>query len=219
MADLKPAYLITGSDRPKVARALRRLRYRVGDDATELLTAHEATGEDVVAACNAMGLFATERRLVIVEDVEVWKAAESKPVVDYLADPSGATVLALVATELKADSKLAKAVADAGEVLAYNIPKRGSRNDVPGWVTKQFAAHGVKVDTATSRTLVGLVGDDLQELGADTVEANQALGFEAGSRFTEATGLILVETPRFCWASRRSWRLMIPSRLTSVLKL
>jgi len=189
MADLKPAYLITGSDRPKVARALRRLRYRVGDDATELLTAHEATGEDVVAACNAMGLFATERRLVIVEDVEVWKAAESKPVVDYLADPSGATVLALVATELKADSKLAKAVADAGEVLAYNIPKRGSRNDVPGWVTKQFAAHGVKVDTATSRTLVGLVGDDLQELGA---EVEKLVTWAAGEPITERDVLALV---------------------------
>ena len=204
MAELEPAYLITGSDRPKVGRALRRLRERVGDDATELLTAHEATGDDVVAACNAMGLFATERRLVVVEDVDAWKAPEAKPVVDYLADPSDSTVLALVATELKADSKLAKAVADAGEVLAFNIPKRGSRDDVPGWVVKQFAAHGAKVDTATCRTLVGLVGDDLRELGA---EVEKLVTWAGGEPITERDVLALVaaraETPPF--ALTDSW--------------
>ena len=58
MAELLSVYLITGTDRPKVTRALRRLRDRVGEDATEHLSAHEASGEDVVAACNALGLFA-----------------------------------------------------------------------------------------------------------------------------------------------------------------
>ncbi len=32
--ELKPVYLLTGSDRPKIVRALRRLRDRIGDDAT-----------------------------------------------------------------------------------------------------------------------------------------------------------------------------------------
>ena len=67
MAELLSAYLITGTDRPKVTRALRRLRDRVGEDATEQLSAHEASGEDVAAACNALGLFTVERRLVVVE--------------------------------------------------------------------------------------------------------------------------------------------------------
>src|SRR5437763_12119299 len=64
VAELAAVYLITGTDRPKVGRALRRLRARIGDDATEILSAHEAGGEDVVASCNALGLFAVERRLV-----------------------------------------------------------------------------------------------------------------------------------------------------------
>jgi DNA polymerase-3 subunit delta len=167
MAELKPAYLITGSDRPKVTRAVRRLRDRIGDDATELLTAVEVSGDDVVAACNAMGLFAVERRLVVVEDVDAWKAAQVEPVVAYLADPAAETVLALVGADVKQDSKLAKAVVKAGEVLAYELPKRGSKADVPGWVVKQFAATGVKVDHATARALVDLVGDDLDELGTE----------------------------------------------------
>jgi hypothetical protein len=42
--DLKPAYLIAGSDRPKVDRTLARLRARFDADATELLDAADTTG-------------------------------------------------------------------------------------------------------------------------------------------------------------------------------
>ena len=52
-SELKPVYLLYGSDRPKIARAVRRLRERMGDDATEHLTARESSGVDAVAACNA----------------------------------------------------------------------------------------------------------------------------------------------------------------------
>src|SRR5438046_3872070 len=64
-AELKPVYLITGADRPKIQRALRRLRSRIGEEAVELLSADDASGADAVAACNSMGLLG-EQRLVIV---------------------------------------------------------------------------------------------------------------------------------------------------------
>ena len=66
MADeLKPAYLLAGTDRPKIDRALERLRRRFSLDAFEILNAEEASGEDVVAACNALALFAGEGRLIL----------------------------------------------------------------------------------------------------------------------------------------------------------
>ena len=37
VTDLKPLYLLTGSDRPKIVRALRRLKDRVGEDSIETL--------------------------------------------------------------------------------------------------------------------------------------------------------------------------------------
>ena len=43
--ELKPVYLLTGTDRPKIARALHRLRDRIGADATEQLSAITASGE------------------------------------------------------------------------------------------------------------------------------------------------------------------------------
>jgi DNA polymerase III subunit delta len=162
-ADLKAAYLLTGSDRPKIDRALRRLRERFGEDSVERLSAREATGEDAVAACNAMGLFATAGRLVLVGEVERWKAADAKAIADYLASPAPETVLALVGEEVKKDAPLAKACAKAGDVLVYEVPKR----DLPRWVGEQFARHGVKAGAEACRALVELAGDNLQELATE----------------------------------------------------
>jgi DNA polymerase-3 subunit delta len=163
VAELAPVYLITGTDRPKVARALRRLRDRVGDEATEVLSAHEASGDDVVAACNALGLFAVERRLVVVDGVDRWKAADLKPVQEYLQRPAPTTVLALIGDEVKTDSVLAKAVAKAGDVLVYDVPKK----KLPEWVGEQFARLGATADRDACRALVELVGENLDELATE----------------------------------------------------
>jgi DNA polymerase-3 subunit delta len=161
--ELRPVYLLTGSDRPKITRAVHRLRDRVGADATEHLSARETTGADAVAACNALGLFVGEGRLVIVEEAERWKAADVKDVAAYLLSPAPATVLALVGEEIKADSALAKAVAKAGQVLAYDVAKR----KLPEWVAEQFARLGGKADADACRALVDIVGDDLDELATE----------------------------------------------------
>ena len=160
--ELKPAYLLTGSDRPKISRALHRLRERIGDDATEHLNARDASAEDVIASCNAMGLFGGER-LVIVEEAERWKAADVKEIAGYLAAPAPATVLALVGAEIKKDSTLAKAVAKSGQVLEFDVPKR----KLPEWVAEQFGRYGAKADADACRALVEIVGDDLDELATE----------------------------------------------------
>src|ERR1700751_2248548 len=136
--ELKPVYLLTGTDRPKIAVALQRLRGRIGEEATEQLHAVEASGEDAVAACNALGLFGGEERLVVVDGVETWKAADVKELESYLAAPAPTTVLALVGDGLKRDSTLAKAVAKAGDLLVYDVPKK----QLPEWVAEQFARLG-----------------------------------------------------------------------------
>lgn len=162
-SELKPVYLIKGGDRPKIQRALRRLRDRIGEDAVELLSASAVSGEEAVAACNSLGLLGGSGRLVVVEEVERWKAADTKSITAYLASPAPDTVLALVAGDLKKDSALAKACAKAGDVLVYDVPKRR----VPEWVTKQFANRGVTVDPDAVRLLVEVVGEDPQELASE----------------------------------------------------
>jgi len=162
-AELKAVYLLTGSDRPKIERAINRLRERFGDDSVERLSARDAGGDDAVAACNALGLFASGGRLVLVDEVERWKAADAKSVADYLAAPTPGTVLALVGDGLKKDSPLAKACAKGGEVLVYDVSKR----DLPKWVAGQFGRHGVRATADACRALVELAGDDLHELASE----------------------------------------------------
>jgi DNA polymerase-3 subunit delta len=155
------------------------LRERIGDESTEHLNAREAAGADVVAACNALGLFLGEGRLVVVDEVERWKAADVKDLSAYLAAPAPATVLALVGGELKADSPLAKAVAKAGQVLTYDVPKR----KLPEWVGEQFARAGAKADGEACRALIDIVGDDLDELAS---EVEKLATWAGGEQITAA---------------------------------
>ena len=198
VAELAAAYLMTGTDRPKVTRALRRLRERVGEAATEILSAQDATGEDVAAACNAMGLFTVERRLVVVEDVERWKAADLKALSAYLKGPAPTTVLALVGDDVKRDSALAKAVAKAGEILVYDLPKRGRKADLPRWVEAQLKERGVLIDHEAARAVVDLVGENPHELAS---EIDKLATWANGERIGEREVLELVparaETPPF----------------------
>jgi DNA polymerase-3 subunit delta len=192
--ELKPVYLITGADRPKIQRALRRLRDRIGEDATELLTAHEASGDDAVAACNSLGLLGGGGRLVIVEDVDRWKAADTKSIAAYLASPAPDTVLALVASELKKDSALAKACAKVGDLLVYDVPKRRMAD----WVAKQFGERGVSVDAEAARLLIEVVGEDPEELASEVDKiATWSGGEPVGTREIELLAAGCAEVPGY----------------------
>jgi DNA polymerase-3 subunit delta len=173
-AELKPVYLLSGSDRPKIEQALRRLRSRVGESAVEALSAAEASGGDAVAACNAPGLFTIEARVVVVHDVERWKAADVKAVAVYLADPAPATVLALVGVGLKKDSALSKACAKTGELLLFDVPK----SKLPAWVAQRFRALGVTADRDACRLLAETVGDNVTELETEIVKLATWAGTE-----------------------------------------
>ena len=193
-SELKPVYLITGGDRPKIQRALRRLRDRIGEEATELLSAAEASGDDAVAACNSLGLLGGDGRLVIVEDVDRWKAVDTKAIAAYLASPAPGTVLALVAAEIKKDASLAKACAKAGDVLVYDIPKRR----LSEWVTKQFADRGVSVDAEAARLLIEVVGDDPEELASEVDKISTWSGGDPiGTREIELLAAGSAEVPGY----------------------
>jgi DNA polymerase-3 subunit delta len=161
--DLKPVYLIGGGDRPKVDRAVARLRDRFAPDAVEVHAASETTGDAAVAACNALGLFGDGTRLVVVEGVEAWKAADAKEIAAYLEAPAPGTTLALVAGELKKDAPIVKTVAKAGDVLVWDVAQRG----LPAWVAEQFKLRGTAADPEACRLLLDLVGDDLYELATE----------------------------------------------------
>ncbi len=202
-ASLKPVYLFTGSDRPKIALALQRLRARIGEDATEQLHASESSGADAVSACNSLGLFGGGSRAVVVDGVEAWKAADVKEVEAYLASPAPDTVLVLVADGLKKDAALTKAVAKAGEAHTYEVPKK----DLPQWVGEQFGRLGASAERDACRALVESVGDDIGDLASEIQKlATWANGEPITRSVVEELGVGGGETPIFAvtdsWGSR-----------------
>jgi DNA polymerase-3 subunit delta len=172
-ADLKPAYLITGGDRPKIEVALGRLRRHFEAEAVERVSAIDTRAADAVALCNMGNLFGSQR-LVIVDAVDGspnadgrlsggWKAADVADVVSYLQSPAPETTLALVAIELKKSSPLGKACSRAGEVLEYAIQKR----QLTQWAANRFRVAGVDADPDACATLVHLVGEDLKAIASE----------------------------------------------------
>jgi DNA polymerase III subunit delta len=198
--ELKSVYLVAGSDRPKVERAVARLRAHFDPDAVERLSATDTSGDDAVASCNRLGLFGGGSRLVLVDGVERWKAADAKSIGDYLRSPTPETVLALVGHQVKKDAALAKACAKAGDVLIYDSPRR----NLAAWVADQFARAGARAEPEACRMLVDLVGEDLIDLASEAGKLTTwADGDEIRAADVEALVAPRAETPP--WALTDAW--------------
>ena len=161
--ELLPVYLITGGDLPKIAFALGRLRSRFAEGSVDHRFAESSTGEDVVQALNALGLFGGGERLVVVEAIERWKKADADVVALYLESPTPGAVLALVGDASKLGA-LVTSSGKAGEVLNYDLPKKKVRgretDDFPRWVQGRFERAGVRVDRDVAERLVEIVHED-----------------------------------------------------------
>jgi DNA polymerase-3 subunit delta len=199
---LRPVYLLTGSDKPKVRRALARLRARFPAEAVELLAADAADGAEVVAACNAVGLFAEGGgRLVVVEGIDRWRADDAEAVAAYVERPVPQNVLALVAEAPPKLTALVTAVETAGQVLRFDLPKP---RDPSVWVRAEFERLGVRADADAARALVAIVGDDVVELASEVEKiATWAAGEPVGRRDVETLAVPTGET--FVWALTDAW--------------
>jgi len=155
---LEPVYLICGSDRPKVLRAVARLRARVAaaGGSEELHDALDTEPRAVAAACEQLGLFGGDR-LVLVSGVDVWPADPVKLLEPYFAAPSPGTTLALVAgPTMRKDHRLMK-VLDGKRRLAFDLP--GER-ELPGHLRKEATRLGANLDGEALRLLIDVVGVD-----------------------------------------------------------
>ena len=169
MSDSRPldtAYLIVGNDRPKVRRALQRLRERAvqesGSDINVTLIdvpggAQAAEAARAVLDAAATPGLALGARIIIVTGVHNFRVAERKQLVAYLQDPTPDTTLAFEAEKLAKDDALYKAVQKHGRVLAYDLPKK---YEMAGWVRKVATGKGLVLGGAAARRLLDLCGED-----------------------------------------------------------
>jgi DNA polymerase-3 subunit delta len=162
LPDLKPAYLICGTDQPKVRRGAARLRKRVFDQTASDLNISQFDGRvhaaaDVLQAADT-ATFTLGTRLLVVIAADAWKAADRDRVADYLSDPVPGVCLALVGETFRKTERLTKLLEKGGQVLRYDLPKRQA--DVAEWVRQQARARGARLSPAEARYLVAQVGSD-----------------------------------------------------------
>ena len=169
MAEIKPAYLLAGTDDAKIHAARVRLRARAESEggpaalqSFDVVEGRAAPDADaLVAAIPALPL-TTGRRYLLADGVERWRDADRNAVAEALsALPPDLTVV-LVARG-KAPAKLATAVKSAGgEVLNFDAP-RG--RDLPRRLVADAAEIGFSLEPAAARLLVQRMGANPVRLG------------------------------------------------------
>jgi DNA polymerase III subunit delta len=180
-AELKSAYLILGTDAPKVQRSLSRLRGRiVADTGSELgvitLDALEVGPNAVLVEVDSPVLL-PGRRAVVVLNVHRWKAEERGTLAGRLADLPPDLTLALVGETLAPADRLRKAVMSSGQVLQYDVP---ARRDYGEWVRERARAAGLDVHSFAARRLAAMVGDDPWRLENELAKLASFVGAKPG---------------------------------------
>ena len=175
VAELKPAYLISGDDDAKIDAWRGRVRGRaereLGPGGLEQFDG-KADGAAAVAAALVTMTFAEGTRYLLVEPVEGWKADDIAELEPSLAAMPPDTVLVLIARG-KAPAKLAKAVEKAGgEVRDYGAPKP---RELPRWVVDRAREEGLAMDIETAKHLVQRVGSRQQQLQREVEKLRIAL--------------------------------------------
>ena len=177
----KPAYLIHGSDHARVGERRARLRAiaeaRSGVGGVEVIEGEAATPELVAAALCTM-TFAVGRRFVIVDGVERWRDADvAAHLAGLMASLPPETTVAFFAREegrSLAPAKLHAAVSAAGGDVSEEATVKPW--DLPKWVQAQARTHGLELDAAAARALVGQVGERQQRLARELEKLALCLG-------------------------------------------
>jgi DNA polymerase III subunit delta len=169
MAALRPAYLVHGDDHGAIAQRRANLR-ALGESEGGAVSVDVLEGERATPASFALELaamtLATGRRVLLVEGVERWRAAE---VEEHLRGPLGEiapeTTVALFARE--------EARAQAPDVLHELVKRAGGQVvthatvkpwELPKWVCAQAEQLGLVLDVAAAQALIAQAGERQQGL-------------------------------------------------------
>lgn len=167
---LKPAYLIAGDDVAKLDAAVSRLRARAEREAgAGSLEVFEGTPtaapdvDEVIGSMPAMSLM-SERRYLLADGIERWRATQVQRIVEALAAVPAELTLVLVAHG-KAPKGLGEAVSKAGgEVLTFEAP---GKRELPGWVAEAARRRGIQLSAQAARALIRRLGESTMRLSTE----------------------------------------------------
>ncbi len=179
-APLQSVYGIWGEDRGKVQRAVNRLRDRVDSDGGLPPDTFDATvdgASDVAAICDTLSFGGL--RLVIVSNVDAWRADDATPLVNYLSNANPQTCLALVGAGV-VTPKLLAAIESSGTVLHFGPDPKLKKSERAKWFAQHVVAEceraGGKIPLALARIVVERIGEDAMTLTQEAIKLALAGG-------------------------------------------
>jgi DNA polymerase-3 subunit delta len=208
-AAIKPAYLIAGTDEGKISAALARLRARAeregGPGALQSFT--RAAGSDppdheaLIAAVSSMSLIA-ERRYLLADGVERWKAKQVEAVIAQLgALPPDVTVV-LVSREAPPKARTPKGLAEAveaggGAVLRYQAPRA---RELPARLVAEAKKRGFRLEPDAARLLVDRLGNSTIRLANELDRLQVWAADEDGVTVTDLEAMVADTSEEAGWA-------------------
>jgi DNA polymerase-3 subunit delta len=160
--EMRPLFLIAGTDQAKIDATRARLRVRAeregGSAALEVFEPGEGRGmpdhEALLAAIPAMSLV-DARRYLLADGIERWRDRQLDPVLAAIGELPPDLTLVLICRE-KAPAKLVKAVNGAGgEVHEFEAPRA---REMPRVLVAEAQRLGFRLESAAARLLVERMG-------------------------------------------------------------
>lgn len=159
----QPVYLFVGDDEQKKDEMLTRLKkscekYGEMTINTDVFEGEAHMPERAVSACLTLP-FASEKRLVIIKDLEKYETPELNVLADYVAEPSDMSILVMLATSLAKNTRLYKNIAKAGDggktIVDCSSPKSW---EFVNFATSVAKSKGATITKPAAEKLVALTG-------------------------------------------------------------
>lgn len=182
LGEPQPIYVLAGAERFLKLQAIQRIQQIALGEGAEDFARSTYSGDAVDLATVRDELstlpFLSPRRLVIVQDADGFVTKYRDGLEDYFAASSRSGVLVLDVKSWKANTRLAKALPDAG-LIACSVPERNTTPWVRSWLTRWAETHyGKKLEPAAVNLLLELAGHELgvldQELAKLVASAGSA---------------------------------------------
>ena len=166
--ELRPAYLITGSDTAKIDAAVARLRLRAeregGPGALEVFPAPPGGAPDaaaLIAAIPAMSLTAG-RRYLLADGVERWTAKQAAPVIEALSRSAPGPHFRPRRSRGAAEGARAQGPrrrGRRGRGRRAVTSRRPKTRQLPAWLAAEAERRGLSIDADAARLLVERMGE------------------------------------------------------------
>jgi DNA polymerase-3 subunit delta len=165
--EIAPLYFIFGEEEFLADRAVTRLVEQLVDPAFKdfNLTVYygkECKAEQIIDTAMTLPMFA-ERRIVLIKRAEELQAEQLEQLFPYILAPSPQTCLVFHASKIDQRRKFFAELKKTDSLVDF---KKLKDEQLPGFVAREAACHGRRIDPAAADLLVYYCGNSLREIVA-----------------------------------------------------